>query len=62
MTKRSDEEGEQNVPTDAELGARGGNSARSIPPGVDLDAGYAVDDWPGESPVKQDSGKADRDG
>jgi hypothetical protein len=26
-------------------GPRGGNSGRSIPPGVDLDAGYASDDW-----------------
>ncbi len=26
-------------------GPRGGNSGRSVPPGVDLDAGYANDDW-----------------
>jgi hypothetical protein len=26
-------------------GPRGGNSGRSLPPGVDLDAGYASDDW-----------------
>jgi hypothetical protein len=26
-------------------GPRGGNSGRGIPPGVDLDAGYASDDW-----------------
>lgn len=35
-------------------GPRGGNSDRSIPPGADLDNGYATDDWPGTAPEDPD--------
>ena len=34
----------------APLGPRGGNSGMSIPPGADLDKGYATDDWQGDAP------------
>lgn len=41
-------------------GPRGGNSGMSIPPGADLDHGYATDDWPMDVPPEADA-EADDD-
>ena len=49
--------GEQPAPR----GPRGGNSSMSIPPGADLDAGYATDDWPMEGLPADTSDSADED-
>lgn len=36
-------------------GPRGGNSGMSIPPGANLDDGYAIDDWPADEPAEPGS-------
>jgi hypothetical protein len=41
---------DQNEDQQTPLGPRGGNSGMSIPPGADLDDGYATDDWPVDAP------------
>ena len=42
-------------------GPRGGNSDRSIPPGADLDNGYATDDWPTATHEEHDQPVANPD-
>lgn len=57
---RTTDQAEDVQETDEEqipLAPRGGNSAMSIPPGVDLDANYAMDDWDMNHGNKGDSDK-----